>query len=170
MRIHLIVPALAVVLAAGCGKTRLATPVGHMGDNISVGPISYNVFESDWRPELRGSAGRRSPKNRFLILRVTVTNGGGKEFNLPLFHLEGADGKTYLEEDSGEGVTNWLGLIRILKISETVDGRIVFDVPPGSYKLQVLDNNDLETQQMKLVDIPFNVEQQVKVPTLNEQQ
>lgn len=170
MRIHLILMIVAGLLCLGsCDKAKAPAQTAAMGDKLSVGPITYSVFESSWKPELQGNSGPRTPKNRFLILRLTVTNGGGKDFSLPLLRLESADGKTYLEEDSGEGVAEWLGLIRIIKSNQTADGRILFDVPPGGYRLQVVDDGDLENQQVKYVDVPFNVEPTVKVPAPGEQ-
>lgn len=148
---------------AGCRK---AAPSGYtvpMGELVSVGPITYTVFEEEWKTELESGGGPRSPRNRFLVLRLTVTNGGGSDFNMPLLKLEDGKGKIYLEEQSGEGVGEWLGLIRVVKRNETANGRILFDVPPGSYKLHVFDNGDLENQQVKYVEIPFSMEPKVNV-------
>jgi hypothetical protein len=154
---------VAAVLG-GCGKAVAPAQSVRMGEQVAVGPITYNVFESQWTPDLPGTNGRRAPKNRFLVLKLSITNGGAKDFALPLLRLEGAHGQTYLEEESGDGVRDWLGLIRVIPIAQSATGRIVFDVPPGSYKVQLVDNGDLEDQKVKFVDIPYNVEQQVKMP------
>lgn len=163
--------AAAWVAAAlsGCGNTAAPAATVRMGDQVSVGPITYNVFESQWTPDLPGTNGRRTPKNRFLVLRLSVTNGGAKDFPLPLLKLEGSNGQTYMEEDSGDGVRDWLGLIRVIPVAQNVTGRVVFDVPPGSYKVQLVDNGEPEDQRVKYVEIPYNVEQQVKMPAPGEQ-
>ena len=140
-----------------------------MGERVAVGPITYNVFEASWKNELAGNDGHRTPMNRYLVLRLSVTNGGNNDFSLPLLRLEGSDGKIYIEEQSGEGVESWLGLIRVISANQTTDGRILFDVPPGTYRLQVVDNGDLEDQKARYVEIPFTVEPTVKVPVPGEQ-
>lgn len=170
MRIHFVWWALAAALCmSGCSREKIAEQVSPMGDHVSVGPITYSVFEASWKDDLPGSTGRRIPKNRFLVIRLTVTNGGSKDFSLPMLRLEGSDGKTYMEEDTGEGVESWLGLIRVISATQTADGRILFDVPPGTYKLQVVDDGDLENQKVRYVEIPFNVEPTVKVPVPGQQ-
>ena len=46
-----------------------------MGERVQVGPLVYQVLESDWRSEL-GSGGR-TPKDRYLFVKVSITNSSG---------------------------------------------------------------------------------------------
>ncbi len=156
--------AAVLALTPSCKRTAPAFVVSHMGDPVALGSITYNVFEADWKSELEGSMGRRSPKNRFLLLKMVVTNGGGQDISVPLLQLENAKGDTYMEEKSGDGVPDWLGLLRVVKPVETAEGRILFDVPPGAYKLQVVDDGDLENQQARYIDIPYKLDEPVRVP------
>jgi Telomeric repeat-binding factor 2. len=134
-----------------------------MGERVSVGSVTYNVFQADWRSDLETPSGRRYPRHRFLVVRLSITNGAGENVNIPLLRVEDAGGKTYMEEDSAEGVDGWLGLLRIIAPAHTEEGAILFDVPPGNYKLHVVDGGDLEQQKVRFVEIPYTIAAPVQV-------
>jgi len=129
-----------------------------MGSQVYVGPLTFTALEAEWKEQLDTENGPRTPKSRFLLLRVTVTNSGGAEQGVPLLSLVDPKGNTYLEEDKGEGVSRWLGLLRVLKPAQTEEGYLLFDAPPGSYQLRVTTGGDPEQEMVALIDIPFKLD------------
>ena len=113
---RLILPAALLVLvcaifASGCSKAQDASFIGtfHMGERVQVGPLVYQVLESDWRSEL-GSGGR-TPKDRYMFVKLSITNTSGRPVS-PGVTIEGA-GKTYTEvSEDMDKVDNWFGLLR----------------------------------------------------------
>lgn len=150
--------ALCALALAGCGKDTDNTSMGtfHMGERVQVGPIIYNVLESEWKPAL--TEGGRAPKNRFLFLRLTMTNSGGSPVTVPSFELIKPDGTRYQEvTEKMEGVNRWLGLFRSLEPSGTDEGYIIFDAPLGAYQL-LLKDPDLASEAHATVEIPVQLE------------
>jgi hypothetical protein len=129
-----------------------------MGTLVAVGGLTYTVIDQRWAEALPSSTGVRLPKERFLIIGISVTNGGGATAGIPLLTLVGSDGKEYQEETKGDGISNWLGYIRILEPAQTEHGRLLFDVPPGVYKLRVSSGGEPEDEVTALVTIPFRIE------------
>lgn len=149
------------LVAAGCSRNRVADasePLVEMGTPITVGPLTYTIIDQRWHDSLSTSAGQRLPKHRFLSVQVTVTNGGSEQAGVPLLSLVASGGKTYQEESNGDGLTGWLGYIRLLNPVQTEHGRILFDVPPGAYQLRVSSGGEPESETTALVRIPFQVE------------
>jgi hypothetical protein len=128
-----------------------------MGERVQAPPFVYTVVEAQWRSEL--GEGGRLPKNRFLFVRISATNGAGQAANIPAFRLESADGKSsYPEEtDDMEAVTDWLGLLRSVDPSQTETGYVVFDAPVGAYKLLMYDGSDVENERFAVVEIPVHL-------------
>lgn len=159
--IGFVVPTLALLacLAAlpGCWRKSQRDRVVHMGTAVAVGPLTYTAIESEWRETLVSSDGQRIPKNRFLLINIAVVNNAPEERAAPLLQLEDAKGQTYPEISEGAGVPEWLGYLRLLQPSENRSGRLLFDVPPGAYKLRVSSGGEPETEQTALIDIPFEL-------------
>src|SRR5262249_50583799 len=118
----------AALTLSGCGgKTTLSTRIDYeMGEKVTVGPLTYNVIESSWRSQLGNEFKLRIPQQRFLVINVSVTNGGGHEVSVPMFTLENGKEQSFLESDNGEGVDAWFGILRNLAPAQTQQGRIVF--------------------------------------------
>lgn len=151
----------ALLFAAGCTRHRSSDtpePVVEMGTPIAAGPLTYTIIDQRWHDSLIASTGSRLPKHRFFSVQVTVTNGGSEQAGVPLLSLVGSDGTTYQEEANGDGLTGWLGYIRMLNPVQTEHGRILFDVPPGAYQLRVSSGGEPESETTALVRIPFRVE------------
>ena len=130
-----------------------------MGERVQVGPLIYSVLHAEWRTQLGEGSEARTPKNRFLIVQLTVTNSGGGETSIPPVTLEDERGGAYPEEPNGTGVADWLGLLRKLAPAQTDQGRIVFDAPAGAYRLRVTDDNpELGREKAALIDIPLQLE------------
>lgn len=129
-----------------------------MGERVTVGPLTYNVIESVWRSQLGDVFKTRVPQQRFLLIDITVTNGGGKEISVPLLTLENQSGETFPESENGEGVDNWFGILRTLSPAQTQQGRLVFDVPLTSYRLRLTDGGEPGTEKYAWVEIPLRID------------
>src|SRR5262245_17029876 len=66
-----------------------------LGERVQIGPAIYNVLESEWKTAL--TEGGRAPQNRFLFIKISVTNSGGSTLSMPTFQLQGRDGTKYPE-------------------------------------------------------------------------
>ena len=165
----LITAAVAVFLT-GCGSgARVARASHQMGERVQVGPLIYNVLEADWFDEIQAPTRARVPNARFLVIRITITNSGNKEVNVPLLNLEKADGSSFMELSEGEGVEEWIGVLRTVSPAETQSGRIVFDVRPGAYSLRLSDGSELERERTALVAIPLKLKESTPVaPVLGD--
>lgn len=129
-----------------------------MGDRINLGPLTYNVIESAWKNQLGNEFKMRIPDQRYLLLTVSVTNGGGRDISVPLLTLESQDGKIYTESDNGEGVDQWFGLLRTLNPAQTQQGRLLFDVPLGTYRLRLTNGGDPGVEKSAWVVIPLRMD------------
>jgi hypothetical protein len=110
---------------------------------------------SDWKEQLVSSNGPRLPEHRFLLVPVTVQNKGDAEQGIPFLALVDSNGNRYQEESKGEGVDGWLGYIRTAKAGATEQGYVLFDAPPGSYKLVVSSGGDPEKEKTAEIELPF---------------
>ena len=152
--------ALVVGLAAssGCAPARVPEARFHrMGERVTVGSFVYNVFDDQWRTELGEGSDARIPKDRFFLVHMSVLNGGSAEFLVPTLTLVDDSGQSYAELSNGDQVPSWLGFLCRVKPAETLQGDVVFDVPPRHYRLRVGDEND---QKHEEVDIPLSFSDQ----------
>lgn len=146
------------LLLTGCSRQNSVQINFQMGDRITAGPVAYNVIQTVWRTQLGDIFKTRVPENRFLMITLSATNGGGQEVSVPLLTLEGDNGKEYHELENGDGIDNWFGLIRTLSPAETRRGNIVFDVPLTSYRLRLTDGGEPGTEKFVWVDIPLRID------------
>jgi len=146
-----------------CQKAPVTGTQFSMGDRVPVGQMTYSVVESEWKTQLGESFKVRSPENRFLLIRISVTNGTGTDASIPLFTLEASNGQTYRELSNGEGVVNWFGLLRTISPGQTQQGAILFDVPLTSYKLRVPDIADPGLERYVTVQIPLRLDSDVPI-------
>jgi len=136
-----------------------------MGEKVLVGPLTYSVIDATWKSELGQGYQVRTPSQRFLLLNLSVTNGGHQDASLPLLQLEGANGATFQELTNGDGVDQYLGILRNIAPAETLQGRVIFDVPLTSYRLRLVDGGDPAFEKFAWVQIPFNLN--TETPLLN---
>jgi hypothetical protein len=61
----------------------------------------------------------------------------------------------------GQGIPQWVGMIRNVKPANTLEGYALFDVEPKSYQLKLDDGS--ESGKVTLVDLPLQFE--AKKPT-----
>ena len=147
-----------VLISSGCNTQAPAQSVYQMGERAVNGPISYVVVQTSWKTELGDVFNLRSPQNRFLLITLSATNGGGSEVALPFFTLEGDNGKEFKELDKGDGVENWFGLLRTLKPAENHQGTLLFDAPLTSYRLRLTDGGEPGTEKLVWVEIPLRID------------
>ncbi len=153
---YIVLGLVGLLAACSSGLSRDET-VYPMGTLATVGPLNYNVLETEWLTQIGDSLNPRVPKHKFLLIRLTISNSGNQQVAVPLLHLEDAQGNRHLEVSDAAGVSNWLGLLRILEPGPTMQGVIVFDVPASSYRLRVTDGGDLESERTALVEIPLTL-------------
>jgi hypothetical protein len=140
----------------GCSSVSAPAKSHAMGEPVQAGGLVYTVTEADWRNELSGTtAGIVRAKNRFLVLKITISNSASQELSVPLLHLEDASGNTFEELEEVDGVDNWLGLLRLMSPASHLEGNIVFDVPPAVYSLRVTSSGDPEKETHALIEIPL---------------
>ena len=123
-----------------------------MGQKVEVGRLSYTVFETQWLTHIGDPATGRIPQNRFFLVRFSATNGGSNEVMVGNPTITDDKGSVYDEVSNGEGVPQWAGYLRQLRSGDTVQGNIVFDAPPGHYKLKLADETGT---RFALIDLPL---------------
>jgi hypothetical protein len=128
------------------------------GEQVQVGQLIFTVLDAEWRPQIDDTTAAKYPTHRFLVVRLTVTNGGATEATIPHLTLQDAKGKTYPEFAEAGGVPEWLGVLRRIRPVETQQGRVVFDVPMGAYQLRVTDSFEHAEEKYALVEIPLRLD------------
>lgn len=157
--------ASSIVLTGCGGKDPLPKLEYSMGDKIPVGPLTYNVIETAWRSQLGSEFKVRIPQQRFLMITISCTNSAGKDVSVPLLTLENQNGDSFHELESGEGVENWFGILRSIGPSQTLQGRIVFDVPLSTYRLRLTDGGDPSNEKYAWVKIDLHMDADSNVET-----
>ena len=151
-----IIAVLCLSVLWSCSRQVNETRTSQMGEKIQVGPLVNTVLGAEWKSEFGDGFDRRVAKDRFLVIHLTITNGGGGETGAPLTQVVDAHKKEYGEIQDAKGLPQWLGLLRRLSPAATDEGRIVFDVPVGLYKLKISDG-DVENEKVFFVDIPLEL-------------
>jgi hypothetical protein len=144
---------IALASQTACVKPPPPVNVYRMGDKVQVGPLIYNVFETNWLAQIGQGPQARAPSHRFLVMHVMIVNGGAEKLPVPSFKLVDEAGGIYNESTEGQDVARWLGMIRSLKPADTLEGNVLFDVEPKSYKLKLDDGS--ETGKVLMVDLPL---------------
>jgi hypothetical protein len=161
--------ALALAAAAACnrrnaGQTEIEF---RMGEPLFVRPFTYTILETRWKPQLGELFSLQLPQHQFLLIRLSITNSAGTPAAAPLLTLAGPGGTTYQEHQKGEGVDNWLGLLRNIGPGQTDEGWIVFDVPPNDYTLRCYGEVTEDGEQMGQFRIPLNLDSMNETPTVD---
>jgi hypothetical protein len=156
-----------VWLHIGCNRPSGSARIDYqMGERVAVGPLIYNVLDTSWRSQLGEMFQLRVPTNRFLILSLSVTNSGGNEASFPMLRLENASGQSFPELDRGDGVDSWMGILRNLNPAQTLQGKILFDVTPNTYKLRVTDGGDIGNERSAFIEIPLRMDPDAPLTSL----
>ena len=161
MRFSLLaVSLLAILTLGGCANDSASTagnqeirtvPAGEKG---VVGHLSYSIIDSQVRPTLGDDpANQRVPKDRFMLVELSVTNSDNKDASIPAVELIDDAGKTYNELTDGAGIPSWLGMIRHVGSIQTERGYVAFDAPAAHYRVKV-SGEDMDKEI--LLDLPLN--------------
>ena len=126
-----------------------------LGDKITVGHLVYAAYETQWLPQIGRGPDARIPQSRFFLVRISITNSSGASITSPNLSIVDDNGNTYEELSDGTGVPQWIGYIRQINEGDTLQGNLVFDVPPRHYKLRVTDE---DVQRASLIDLPLEFE------------
>jgi hypothetical protein len=162
MRIRWFAPAPALLLFACSSAIKTPPPEAkQVGDQVTLGNLSYTVFGRQWRTEFGSGIDARVPKNRFYLIRMSVTNRGSSEAIVPQTELVDDSGQSYAEVNNGDGAPDWLGSVRQLSAKQTTQGNLLFDVPPKHYRLRIVAE---EGQPEALVDLPLSFESDSEAP------
>ncbi len=150
-------------MTIGCENHGPARLEYQMGERVTNGPLTYNVIESRSVSQLGDLLKLRVPQQRFLLISISITNGGGHDVSVPLLSVEGQNRQLYPESENGEGVSNWLGLLRTIPPAQTSQGQVLFDVPLGSYRLRLPDGGEPGLEKYVWVQIPLRVDSDAPV-------
>jgi hypothetical protein len=163
-----LLPLVAALTLAGCSSGDHIRPrTAMMGERIELGHIIYTVFETQWMTKIGSGVDAKIPQNRFFLVRLSMANSSNAPIMIPPMTLEDDDGKTYNELSDGQGVPQWIGLLREVKPAEADQGNIVFDVLPRHYKLRITDEDE---QNPVLVDIPLSLVTDLPITPLPSEQ
>jgi hypothetical protein len=135
-----------------------------MGDRVQVGTLIYTVLETEWLDQLGEDPNSRMPRNRFLTVRLSVTNSGSAPSGVPLMSVADASGHSFAEMNDTPAPPEWLGYIRTVNPADTLHGRVVFDVPAGAYRLMVSDDAEPENVKSAAIELPLQLDR-VRVQT-----
>ncbi|HUP04526.1 MAG TPA: DUF4352 domain-containing protein [Bryobacteraceae bacterium] len=156
-------PLAAILLLNACTPAPPKLRVANLGERIELGHIIYTIFDTQWLTQIGEGVSARLPQNRFFLVRLSAANSSNAPLMIPATTLTDDDGKTYDELGDGQGVPQWIGLLREVRTAEAAQGNIVFDVPPRHYRLKISDENE---QQSVLVDIPLSLGNDINLTPL----
>jgi hypothetical protein len=152
----LLLPFLAGIVS--CSQQNSTRLDYQMGEKVPLGPLTYNVIQTSWKNEIGDGFKVRSPQQRFLLISLSVTNGGGKEIALPLLSLESERGQTINETENVEGIPNGIGILRTVAPAQTLQGNILFDTGLASYRLRLTDGGEPGSEKVAWVNIPLHMD------------
>jgi hypothetical protein len=165
-RVFLGVAVLSAALTCGCKNEAASSERTYqMGEKVAVGPFLYTVFETQWLTHLGTPPDEKVPQNRFFLVRLNIVNSSAADVMAPAMSVEDDKGTTYPEITTDLGAPQWIGLLRQVHPADSLAGNLIFDCPPGHYKLRVFDDNG---EKSSLIDIPLAFTSETpEVPTPN---
>ena len=156
MRLHgwllILVPLCAACLAS-CVDHTWEVRTYTLGQKVKLGDLTYLGLETQRFPAFGEGPAARAAQNQFLLVRLSVSNGGNSDAAVPNFNVEDSTGRHFPELTDGAGVPDWIGALRTLAPADTLVGNAVFDVPTGHYTLHILDE---DSQHEARLDLPLN--------------
>jgi hypothetical protein len=166
-RVPLFAPSSAALiaialLAGGCSSlAKKEAQVFPAGEKVTVGPLIYSVIDSQVLTQLGDDpATARTPKNRFHLMAIIVSNSSSEDVAIPGLTLVDDSGKEYPELADGANVPNWLGVVRRAAAAQTEQGNVLFDAPAQHFRLRLTDDTDAKELS---IDVPLNyVNEQLK--------
>lgn len=146
------VTVLSAVLLSGCSQKALPARTYSMGEKVTLGTVIYTVFETQWLTHVGVPPDEKVPQNRFYLVRINAVNSSSSDVMLPNLSVEDDKGNSYPELTSDVGAPQWIGVLRQVHPADSISGNLIFDCPPGHYKLRL---NDDTAEHSALVDIPL---------------
>ena len=139
---------LLVLLIGGCavGPRRVA-----LGEDAKVGVFTYRVLAVQWQDQIGRGERAAAPDTRFYVVYLTVTNNGAEPLPFPRARLVDAAGREYEESPKARQRGIGLGSLQAMSRGFTINGSLVFDVPPGAYTLVLSGGNSGEA----LIPLPM---------------
>ena len=148
----LLIPLCSACLVS-CGERPSEVRTYTLGQKVQLGSLTYLGLETQWLPAFGEGPTARAAQNQFLLVRLSVTNGGSADAAVPNFGVEDSTGRRFPELRDGDGVQDWIGALRTLAPADTLVGNAVFDVPAGHYTLHILDE---DSQHEARIDLPLS--------------
>jgi hypothetical protein len=143
--------------ATGCSgfsSSKTLPVIYAAGDKATVGPLIYNVTDTEVAQQLGEDPNNmRTPRDRFFLVKVSVSNSSSDEQPIPAMTLVDDTGHNYTELADGANVPNWLGVVRNVGPTQTEQGFVVFDAPTKHYRLRL---NDPADDREIAIDVPLN--------------
>lgn len=161
---------LCLILAGltGCSSSSNPAPssevrVVPVGEQGIAGHLTYSVSESQEAQQLGDGAETRTPQERFILVQVAINNTGNTDSPIPAITLVDSNGKEHNELTDGTGVSQWLGVVRHVAPNQTERGIVIFDAPPGHFRMKISD--ETMTNEV-LMDLPSSVIREKASPTI----
>jgi len=126
-----------------------------------VGSLTYNLVDSEMVTQLGDEpATARTPRDRFYLLKISVSNSSSDDVTIPGLVLVDDRGQEYPEVADGTNVPNWLSVVSKVGGAQTELGTIVFDAPARHYRLRLTEETDPKDIS---IDLPLSfVHEQMK--------
>jgi hypothetical protein len=146
---------VATFAVAGCSSTpKKQVTTYAAGEKATIGSLVYSVVDTEIFTRLGDDPiSARTPQNRFVLVRVSISNSGSDDTPIPSMTLVDDSGQSYPELADGTKVPGWLGVVRKVSAAQTEQGNVVFDAPAKHYRLRLTD--ELDEKEIS-VDVPLN--------------
>jgi hypothetical protein len=154
MRPALVLISLLPLALMGCSSnsSKNSPTIYTAGDKATAGTLVYNLADAEKTQQLGDDpANPRTAKDRFYLIRISISNSGSDEQPIPAMSLVDDTGQSYTESSDGTGVANWLGVVRKVSPAQTESGYVVFDAPVKHYRLRI---NDPFDEKEVAIDLP----------------
>lgn len=154
MRPALVLISLLPLALTGCSSvtSKNAPTIYPAGDKATAGNLVYNVTDAEKTQQLgEDPANPRTAKDRFYLIRMSISNSSSDEQPIPAMSLVDDTGQSYTESADGTGVAHWLGVVRKVSPAQTESGYVVFDAPVKHYRLRLTDAFD---EKEIAIDLP----------------
>jgi hypothetical protein len=147
----------AVLITAGCtGGAESAVKTYALGETAEAGAFGFQVNGCDWRTRIGEGPDAKTAIHSFLVLQVGVFNRSPSDLAIPAMTLLDEDGQAHSEVPGVTADPRWLGLSHKARANEITHGNVIFDVPPGHYRLRVTDESGFD--KFALIDIPLRIQ------------
>jgi hypothetical protein len=148
----------AALVSCSTGEKIAPTATYQIGERVNLGHLAYAIYEKQWQNQFGNGVDAHLPQNRFLLLKLNIQNTGGAETIIPNTYLQDDAGQSYPETADADGAPEWIGNTRQLKPGASIQGYLIYDVPPKHYQLRILGEDE---KQIAFVDIPLSFDSDV---------